>query len=112
MIFLDAQNLKGCRDLELLEDAGSNAASGGPRESHLTIRTKLPHLSKLETESPKFDNYENVNLVADDDWAVDGGADEGLDEDVKVGLSRGGRVADGDPHVVQAGEVLHRWRWS
>ena len=56
-------------------------------------------------------NYENINLVADDDWAVDGGADEGLDEDVKVGLSRGGRVADGDPHVVQAGEVLHRWRW-
>ena len=54
-------------------------------------------------------NYENINLVADDDWAVDGGADEGLDEDVEVGLSGGGGVADGDPHVVQAGEVLHRW---
>ena len=109
MIFLDAQNLKGCRDLELLEDAGSNAASGRTRESHLTIRTKLPTPPKLKTESPKIDNYENVNLVADDDWAVDGGADEGLDEDVEVGLSRGGGVADGDPHVVQAREVLHIW---
>ena len=47
-----------------------------------------------------------VNLVADDDRAVDGGADEGLDEDVEVGLSRGGRVAHGDSHVVEAREVL------
>ena len=109
MIFLDAQNLKGCRDLELLEDAGSNAASGRTRESHLTIRSIVTHLPKLETESPKIDNYEHVDLVADDDRAVDGGADEGLDEDVEVGLSRGGGVADGDPHVVQTGEVLHRW---
>ena len=28
-----------------------------------------------------------INLVADDDRAVDGGANEGLDEDVEVGLS-------------------------
>ena len=27
-----------------------------------------------------------LNLVADDDWAVDGGADQGLDEDVKVNI--------------------------
>ena len=47
-----------------------------------------------------------INLVADDDRAVDGGADEGLDEDVKVGLSRGGGVAHGDSHVVETGEVL------
>ena len=27
-----------------------------------------------------------LNLVADDDRAVDGGADQGLDEDVKVSI--------------------------
>ena len=53
-------------------------------------------------------NYENINLVADDDRAVDGGADEGLYEDVKVGLSWGGGVADRDSHVVQTREVLER----
>ena len=53
-------------------------------------------------------NYENINLVADDDRAVDGGADEGLHEDVKVGLGRGGRVADWDPHVVKTRKVLLR----
>ena len=49
-----------------------------------------------------------INLVANDDRAVDGGANEGLDEDVKVGLSRGGRVAHWDSHVVQTREVLER----
>ena len=49
-----------------------------------------------------------LNLVADDDWAVDGGAYEGLHEDVKVGLSWGGGVADRDSHVVQTREVLQR----
>ena len=56
-------------------------------------------------------NYENINLVADDDRAVDGGAHEGLYEDVKVGLSWGGRVAHRDSHVVQTREVLERWQW-
>ena len=52
-----------------------------------------------------------INLVADDDRAVDGGANEGLDEDVKVGLGWGGRVAHWDSHVVQTREVLERWQW-
>ena len=47
-----------------------------------------------------------VNLVADDDRAVDGSANEGLDEDVEVGLGWGGRVAHRDSHVVEARELL------
>merc|ERR1719273_1441008 len=64
--------------LELLEQAGDDAASGGPGEA---------------------------NLVVDDDGGVDGGADQGVADDVKVGLIGGGGVAHGDPHVHKAGEV-------
>merc|ERR1712200_8883 len=45
-------------------------------------------------------------LAVDDDRAVDGGALQGLAQGVEVGLQGGGRVADGDPHVDEAGVLL------
>merc|ERR1712020_322866 len=65
-------------DLELLEQARNDAAGGGPGES---------------------------DLVVDDDGGVDGGADQGVADDVEVSLVGSSRVADGDPHVHKAGEV-------
>merc|ERR1719384_871373 len=59
--------LEASGDLELHEEAGSDAASGGARE---------------------------VVLVIDNDGGVDGGADKGLADDVKVSLQGGGGVAD------------------
>merc|ERR1711936_287906 len=53
-------------DLELLEQTGDDAAGGGPGES---------------------------DLVVDDDGGVDGGADQGVADDVEVSLVGSSRVA-------------------
>merc|ERR550534_154961 len=44
-------------------------------------------------------------MVSHNDWGVDGGADQGVADDVKVRLKRGGRVADRDTPVNQAREI-------
>merc|ERR1719228_2034972 len=81
------KSLKRGIDLELLEEAGNGAAGGGPRES---------------------------NLVGYNDWGVDGGADQGVADDVEVCLQRGGRVTDRNTPVNEAGKVslgtLHGFR--
>merc|ERR1719220_1868495 len=64
--------------MELLEQAGDDAAGGGPGEA---------------------------NLVVDDDGGVDGGADQGVADDVEVCLVGSRRVADRDSHVNEAREV-------
>merc|ERR1719228_759568 len=71
--------LKGCVDLELLEEAGNHAASGGPGEA---------------------------DLVSHDDGGVDGGADQGVADDVEVCLQGRGRVAHRNTPVNQAGEIF------
>merc|ERR1719293_221903 len=71
--------LKGCVDLELLEEAGNHAASGGPGEA---------------------------DLVGHDDGGVDGGADQGVADDVGVGLQGRGRVAHRNTPMNQAGEIF------
>merc|ERR1719507_979341 len=71
--------LEGSVDLELLEETGSNAASGGPGQA---------------------------NLVVEDDRGVDGAAHHGGGDGVKVNLVGGGGVANGHPDVHQAGELL------
>merc|ERR1719339_523886 len=54
------------------------------------------------------------DLVGHNDWGVDGGADQGVADDVEVCLQRGGRVADRNTPVNEAGEVslgsLHGFR--
>ena len=45
-------------------------------------------------------------LVIEDDGGVDGASHQGVAQGVKVLLEGGGRVADGDPHVDEAGELL------
>ena len=45
-------------------------------------------------------------LTVDDDWRVDVGAEEAVDDGVKVGLEGRGRVADGDAVVGQPGVLL------
>merc|ERR1719411_726528 len=51
------ETLEGGGDLELLVEAGGDAAGGGPGEA---------------------------DLVVDDDWGVDGGSHQGADHDVEV----------------------------
>merc|ERR1719411_1215567 len=73
------ESLEGGGDLELLVEAGSDAAGGGPGEA---------------------------DLVVDDDGGVDGGAHQGADHDVEVSLQGSSRVADGNSPVNQAGVFL------
>ena len=73
------KTLVGGSQLELSEEAGSNTSSGGSGQTNLTV---------------------------DNDGAVDSRALEGLANIVEVTLSGGGRVAHGDSHVHQAGELL------
>merc|ERR1719480_56712 len=73
------ETLEAGGDLELLEEAGSDTASGGAGET---------------------------NLVIDNDGGVDGGADQGLADDVKVSLQGGGGVADRNSPVDQSRELL------
>merc|ERR1719411_1649939 len=70
------ESLEGSGDLELLVEAGGDAASGGSGEA---------------------------DLVVDDDGGVDGGADQGADHDVKISLQRSARVADWNSPVNQTG---------
>jgi hypothetical protein len=53
----------------------------------------------------------NFDLAVDDDGRADVGADERLADGVEVSLEGGGRVADGDPVMPQAGvlrlQALH-----
>merc|ERR1711990_487631 len=71
--------LEGGGDLELLVEAGGDAAGGGPGEP---------------------------DLVVDDDGGVDGGAHQGADHDVEVSLQGSPRVADGNSPVDQTGVFL------
>merc|ERR1712165_27254 len=73
------ESLVGGGKLELSEEAGSHAAGGGSGETDLAV---------------------------DNDGAVDSGALQSLAKSVEVSLSGGSRVADGDPLVDQAGELL------
>merc|ERR1719411_1220964 len=73
------ESLEGGGDLELLVEAGGDAAGGGPGEA---------------------------DLVVDDDGGVDGGAHQCADHDVEVSLQGGPRVADGDSPVDEAGVLL------
>merc|ERR1711917_65572 len=73
------ESLVGGGQLELSEEAGGHAAGGGSGETDLAV---------------------------DNDGAVDGGALQSLAKSVEVSLSGGSRVADGDPLVDQAGELL------
>merc|ERR1711997_287975 len=73
------ESLEGGGDLELLVEAGGDAAGGGPGEA---------------------------DLVVDDDGGVDGGAHQGADHDVEVSLQGGPRVANGDSPVDEAGVLL------
>ena len=66
-------------DLELFEETGNDAGSGGSGET---------------------------DLVGDDDGGVDGGAEEGLADDVEICLFRSSRVADRDPPVDETGVLL------
>ena len=77
---LSLSHLKGSRDLELFENAGGDTAGGRSRESNLRLELRIPLNTIDEVKKMK------LNLVADDDRAVDGGADQGLDEDVKVSI--------------------------
>ena len=77
---LSLSHLKGSRDLELFENAGGDTAGGRSRESNLRLELRIPFIIIDEVKKMK------LNLVADDDRAVDGGADQGLDEDVKVSI--------------------------
>merc|ERR1711931_298500 len=73
------ESLVGGGKLELSEEAGSHAAGGGSGKTDLAV---------------------------DNDGAVDSGALQSLAKSVEVSLSGGSRVADGDPLVDQAGELL------
>merc|ERR1719411_2435258 len=73
------ETLEGGGDLELLVEAGGDAAGGGPGET---------------------------DLVVDDDGGVDGGSHQGADHDVKVSLQGSSGVADGNSPVNQAGVLL------
>merc|ERR1712165_572596 len=66
-------------DLELFEETGDDAGSGGSGET---------------------------DLVGDDDGGVDGGTEEGLADDVEICLFRSSRVADRDPPVDETGVLL------
>merc|ERR1719507_2845902 len=73
------ESLEGGGDLELLVEAGGDAASGGPGEA---------------------------DLVVDDDGGVDGGSHKGADHDVEVSLQGSSGVAHGNSPVNQAGVFL------
>merc|ERR1719507_2367451 len=73
------ESLEGGGDLELLVEAGSDAASGGPGET---------------------------DLVVDDDGSVAGGSHKGADHDVEVSLQGSSGVAHGNSPVNQAGVFL------
>merc|ERR1719500_771409 len=73
------ESLEGGGDLELLVEAGGDAASGGPGET---------------------------DLVVDDDGSVDGGSHKGADHDVEVSLQGSSGVAHGNSPVNQAGVFL------
>merc|ERR1719468_1237055 len=75
------QALVGGGQLELSEQAGGNAAGGRSGQT---------------------------NLAVNNDGAVNGRALQGLARVVEVALSGGGRVAHGDSHVNQAGELSFR----
>merc|ERR1719352_815307 len=68
-------------ELELLEEAGGDAAGGGPGKP---------------------------DLVVEDDGGVDGAAHHGGRDSVEVNLVGGGRVADGHPDVHESGELLEQ----
>merc|ERR1740123_1233329 len=72
------KTLKGGIDLELLEEAGNDTASGGPGET---------------------------DLVIDNDRGVDVGANQSLADGVKVSFIGGSRVADRNPDKLQSGEI-------
>merc|ERR1719411_657253 len=73
------ESLEGGGDLELLVEAGGDAASGGPGET---------------------------DLVVDDDGGVDGGPHQGADHDVEVSLQGSSGVAHGNSPVNQTGVFL------
>merc|ERR1719411_1750205 len=73
------ETLEGGGDLELLVEAGGDAAGGGPGKT---------------------------DLVVDDDGGVDGGSHQGADHDVEVSLQGSSGVADGNSPVNQAGVLL------